>query len=301
MYIVTHRRIWYGLSVVLIVLSLVCSVVFGLRLGIDFTGGSLLEVSFSDGRPSSESIAAALEAAGVSGASVRPTGESGYLIRTPFMTPDQYQSVRAAVGGTEVQYVSIGPTIGQELTARAFFAIGLVLLMITLFIAFAFRKVSKPVSSWKYGVVALLALAHDVILPVGAFALLGHFFGAEIDTLFVTALLVILGFSIHDTIVVFDRTRENLRILAEKGMAEPFETTVGRSIMQTLGRSINTSLTTALALVALMVWGPESIRLFSLTLLIGIVAGTYSSIFLASPLLVTWHALLGIPEVQKKQ
>lgn len=290
MFIITHRAVWYTISAILIAGSLAAVGVWGLRFSIDFTGGSLMEVQYSETAPTSAEVREALERSGVTGSSVRPT-DGGYLIRTPFLEPDVYLAVRAALGGTEVRYDSIGPTIGSELSTRAVYALVLVLIAITLFIAFAFRKVSKPVSSWKYGLVALAALAHDVVVPVGAFAVMGYFFGAEVDTLFVTALLVILGFSIHDTIVVFDRTRENLRLLAEKGMQEPFENTVGRAVNQTIARSINTSLTTALALVALTIIGPESTKYFTLTLLIGIVAGTYSSIFLASPLLVTWQKL----------
>ena len=167
-------------------------------------------------------------------------------------------------------------------------AITLVLLVIAIFFAFVFRKVSKPISSWKYGLVVLLALAHDVIVPVGAFAILGHFFGAEVDTLFVTALLVILGFSVHDSIVVFDRVRENLKKNQEgNNSKEPFDETVGKSVSQTIARSINTSLTVVIVLLVLFFTGPASAHYFVLTLLIGIIAGTYSSIFLGSPLLVT--------------
>ena len=160
------------------------------------------------------------------------------------------------------------------------------LLCILLFIAFAFRKVSQPVSSWVYGLIALVTLLHDVIVPVGFFAALGHFFGAEVDTLFVTAILTILGFSIHDTIVVFDRVRENLAINKERNRKEPFEDTAGRALNQTFVRSVNTSLTVLLTLLILYFLGPASTEIFALTLLVGIIAGTYSSIFLATPLLV---------------
>jgi len=160
-----------------------------------------------------------------------------------------------------------------------------------LFITFAFRKVSEPVSSWKYGLVAVLALVHDVLIPTGVFAILGHFKGVEIDTLFVTAILVVLGFSVHDTIVVFDRVRENLRRAKESNARKDFETVVGESISQTFTRSINTSLTTLLALIVLYFVGGEATRLFSLALIIGVVVGTYSSIFIGSPLLVTLERL----------
>ena len=166
-------------------------------------------------------------------------------------------------------------------------SIVLVLLAIVLFIAFAFRKVSKPVSSWIYGLVTVLALLHDVIVPTGVFTLLGHFYGFEVDTLFVTALLVILGFSVHDTIVVFDRVRENLHKNENSGGKKDFETIVGDSISETFVRSINTSLTVLLAILVLYIFGPETIRNFTLVLLIGIFIGTYSSIFIGSTLLVT--------------
>jgi preprotein translocase subunit SecF len=166
-------------------------------------------------------------------------------------------------------------------------SIALVIICIVLFITFVFRQVSEPVSSWKYGIIAIVALLHDILVPVGVFSLLGHFHGVEVDTLFVTALLVVLGFSIHDTIVVFDRVRENLKLNRLYKERKNFETIVGESIAQTFVRSVNTSLTTILALVVLYVVGSESTRYFSLALIVGIVAGTYSSVFLGSPLLVT--------------
>lgn len=302
MFIIAQRRIWYTLSALMLIASLAAMLIFGLRFGIDFTGGSILEVQYTGVKPTPLEVTETLESAGLTGVSVRATGDAGYLIRTPFLSPETYAAVRAGLGGTEVRYDAIGPAIGTELATRAIYAVLLVLISIALFIAFAFRKVSKPVSSFKYGAVALLSLAHDVIIPLGAFAVMGVFLGAEVDTLFVTALLVILGFSVHDTIVVFDRTRENLHTLAEEGRTEPFEETVGRSVSQTLARSINTSLTTVLALLALYIWGPESTKFFTLTLLIGIIAGTYSSIFLASPMLVTLQKLQrDVPSVDTKK
>ena len=209
------------------------------------------------------------------------------------MTPDERQTLpqTLSIGGkfsaTIVQLSEIGPTIGAELRSKAFLSIGLVMLCILLFIAFAFRKVSRPISSWVYGGVALVTLVHDIIIPVGFFAILGHFTGAAVDTLFVTALLTVLGFSIHDTIVVFDRVRENLRLNHEKGRKEGFAETAGRALSQTITRSINTTLTVVITLLVLYLVGPASTQTFALTLLVGIIAGTYSSIFLATPLLVT--------------
>lgn len=318
MFIVQHRHIWYTISAIVIAASVIAVAVWGLKFGIDFTGGSLMEVQYApETMRAQEEVVFAIENSGVTGASVRATGETGYLIRTPFLSETEYGAVRAALGGTEVRYDSIGPSIGTELQTRSVYAVLLVLVMITLFIAFVFRGVAAPrgnrgagpstplgtgrnLSSWKYGVVALLALAHDVVVPLGAFALMGHYWGAEVDTLFVTAILVILGFSVHDTIVVFDRTRENLKKLKEEEKEEPFEKTVGRSVTQTLTRSINTSLTTVLALIALYIFGPEVTHYFVLALIIGIVTGTYSSIFIGSPLLVTLQKMQKEKPVEEK-
>ncbi len=294
MWIVKHRNLFYSFSAAIIVLSLAALLFWGLKFGIDFNGGSLLEISYtSTPVPSVEEIGHVIADSGIIGSSVRPTGETGYLIRTPFLTPAEYDALKAHLtnGGVwqydQKRFDSIGPTIGSELQTKSIYAIVLVLLAIAIFIMFAFRKVSKPVSSWKYGLIALTALAHDVIVPIGAFAILGHFFGAEVDTLFVTAILVVLGFSVHDTIVVFDRVRENLRRNQEKNVKEVFEDTVGKSIAQTLNRSLNTSLTVVLVLVALLILGPASVHFFVIALLVGVVTGTYSSVFIGSPLLVT--------------
>ena len=295
MFIVKNRKWFYSFSGALIAIGVVSLLVWGLKFGIDFTGGSLLEISYTSATvPSAHDVSSVLQGAGIQGSSVRPTGLSGYIIRTPFLTPVQYDNVENALTGSgqwqfdQKSYDSIGPTIGTELTSKSLWAIALVLVAIALFVMFAFRKVSKPVSSWKYGLVVLIALAHDVLIPVGAFSLLGHFFNVEVDTLFVTAVLVVLGFSVHDSIVVFDRVRENLRKNQESNNAkEPFEETVGKSIQQTLSRSLNTSLTVVLVLLALLILGPASVQLFVLALLIGVIAGTYSSVFIGSPLLVT--------------
>lgn len=291
MWIVKHRNIFYGISAVLSILSIVALLVWGLKFGIDFKGGSLLEVVYTEGAPSTSDITATLQTVGIEGSSVRATEGNGFLVRTPFLDSAGYDSAKRGLAtlGTfeEKRFDSIGPVIGEELQTKSLWAIIGVLLAIALFVMFAFRHVSKPVASWKYGLVTLLALAHDVIVPLGAFAVMGHFLGAEVDTLFVTAILVILGFSVHDSIVVFDRVRENLKKNQEKNLREPFEEVVGRSVNQTLSRSINTSLTTILALVALYIFGPEVSRYFVLALIIGIATGTYSSIFFGSPMLVT--------------
>lgn len=308
MWIVKNRKIFYIFSSVVVLVALVTLLVWGLKFGIDFKGGSLLEVNYTQTVPTVSEVTTALSSVGIPDASVRPTGTSGYMIRTPFLSATEYAQAKTVLAGTnggwpleEKEYTSIGPTIGSELQTRAIWAIALVLCAIALFIAFAFRKVSKPISSWKYGIVVLISLAHDVIVPVGAFAILGHFLGAEVDTLFVTAILVILGFSVHDSIVVFDRVRENLKKNHEGNNAkEPFEETVGKSVSQTIARSINTSLTVVIVLLVLLFIGPASAHYFVLTLIIGVVAGTYSSIFLGSPLLVTLEKRQKSEEIQPK-
>lgn len=293
MIIVKNRTLFFTLTGLLVLASLLSVAVFGLKYGTDFTGGVLAEVNYANGRPSSQDLSSALDSAGIHGYSLREAGEKDFVLRSAQLNATERDALPAtlSVSGkypvTISQYTEVGPTIGTELRRKAFFAMTLVLLCILLFIAFAFRKVSEPVSSWVYGLIALVTLLHDVIIPVGFFALLGHFAGAEVDTLFVTAVLTVLGFSVHDTIVVFDRVRENLAINKERGKKEIFEETAGRALNQTFVRSINTSLTVLLTLLILYFLGPASTKIFALTLLVGIIAGTYSSIFLATPLLVT--------------
>lgn len=293
MFIIRHRNLFFALTGSLVLASLISLAVFGLRLSIDFTGGTLVGVSYQAGRPPALELDAALKDAGFENYSLREAGEKNVMFRTGSIDNEERKNLATTFSldgkypATIDQLSEIGPTIGKELRSKAILSIALVMLCILLFIAFAFRKVSQPVSSWVYGLVALVTLIHDIIVPVGFFALLGHFEGAAVDTLFVTAILTVLGFSVHDTIVVFDRTRENLRLNHEKGRKEDFAETAGRSLSQTFTRSINTSLTVVITLLILFFIGPESTRDFALTLLVGIIAGTYSSIFLATPLLVT--------------
>ncbi len=287
MFVVTYRKLFYIFSILIISASIGASIVWGFRLGIDFKGGSLLEVEYPQTRPEQTALNTALLPLKLD-ASVRATGEKGYLIRMRDISQDEKADVIKALSvfgtSTEKRFDSIGPVLGAEALRKALFSIFLVIIVIVLFIAYAFRKVSEPVSSWKYGIVAIIALIHDVVIPTGVFVFLGHYAGYEIDTLFITALLVVLGFSVHDTIVVFDRVRENLKDASAK---KPFDVIVGESISQTFTRSINTSLTTLLALIVLYFVGGESTQHFSLALIIGIIAGTYSSVFIGSPLLVT--------------
>lgn len=292
MFIVHHRKYFYAASLVLIVVSLVALVLWGLKPGIDFKGGSLVEIEYaSSTKPTLAGIQSAVESNSLGAFSVRETGDFGYIIRTRELSPLEHESLIESLGApsafTEKRFDSVGPILGKEAIEKSWFSIALVLIAIVLFVTFAFRRVSRPVKSWAYGLIAILALAHDVIIPAGMFAILGHFAGIEVDTLFVTALLVILGFSIHDTIVVFDRVRENLKHNIEGKEKKSFERIVGESINQTFVRSITTSLTTIFAIVALYIFGAEATKHFSLALLVGITAGTYSSIFVASPLLVT--------------
>ncbi len=287
MFVVTYRKFFYILSIITIAASIAAVFIWGLNLGIDFKGGSIIEIEYAEGRPDQTVLSQALAPLELA-ASVRPTGDNSYLIKMRSIDQEEKADLMSALSAfgvpSEKRFDSIGPVLGNEALRKSVFSIVLVILAIVLFIAYAFRKVSEPISSWKYGIVAIIALVHDVIIPVGVFAVLGHFAGYEIDTLFITALLVVLGFSVHDTIVVFDRVRENLKDASAK---KPFQEIVGESISQTFTRSINTSLTTLLALVVLYFVGGSATEHFSLALIIGIVAGTYSSIFIGSPLLVT--------------
>ena len=295
MQIIQNRKYYFFLSGLLIAASLLALFWYGLKPGLDFTGGSLFEVEYSRARPTTAAVEQALQPL-VGKISVSPTAEQlGLIIKTKHIDEATHQQVIEALSRltesqdrlelSEKRFESIGPTVSSQLKKQAVVAALLVSLAIILYIAFVFRKVSRPVSSWKYGVVAVLALTHDIAIPVGLFAILGRYLGVEVDTLFVTALLTVMGFSVHDTIVVFDRLRENLL----KFSRETFEEVVNRSVNQTLVRSINTSVTVLLVLVAVLLFGGETIRYFILTLLVGVGVGTYSSIFIASPLLVVWH------------
>lgn len=279
------------------VLSVALIGFFGLDPSIEFTGGSIIEVSYPEGRPAISEVRETLSDF-VDGASaeIRQAGESGMSVRLPFLEESVQGEVVTALapagGIASIERISsIGPTIGQELKRKSLWAMGLVILAIIIFIAISFRKVSEPVSSWKYGITAIIALIHDTIIPTAAFAILGQFFGYQVDVLFITALLAILGYSVNDTIIVFDRIRENLRSNQESGLKEDFGEVVGRSLSQTFRRSLNTSITTLLVLLFLLFVGSESTRHFAMVMVIGIIAGTYSSLFLASPLLVLWEKI----------
>ncbi len=284
------RKSWFILSAAMIGASIVALAVFGLKFGVDFTGGSLLEVKFAGTVPFTSEITGTLAEAGFSDVSAQVAGDHGMILRLASLSEEEHQRALGSIlanypDAEELRFDSIGPTVGSELRRASMTGVALTLLLIGLYISWAFRKVSEPIAAWKYGLLTVLCAVHDVIIPLGVFAVLGHFYHWEVGSAFVAAMLTILGYSISDTVVVFDRTRENL--LHHTG--EPFEVTVEKSIRQTFVRSINTSVTTLLCLSAIFVLGGESTRPFALALIIGILVGTYSSIFFASPALVEWE------------
>lgn len=288
MFIINHRKIFFAIAVILVGGSIVTMIAKGFAIGVDFTGGSVLEVSY-DHRPSTELIKGHVLPV-MPDAQVQEVGANDLMVRTAPIDETQKDALISALSFdgqsvTEKQFNTIGPSVGKELRSRAILSIALVSLLIICFIAFAFRKVSKPISSWTYGLIAIVVLVHDVVIPAGFFSLLG----LQVDTLFVVGLLTILGVSINDTIVVFDRIRENLHVNETKHVKEDFGYTVGRSISQTFVRSIMTSVTVLIALAALYLFGPESTHNLSIAMFLGMFFGTYSSIFLASPLLVVWE------------
>lgn len=298
--IIQKRKIWYIFSGTLVLASILAVVIFGLRLGIDFTGGSLLEIKYSQTRPSPDQINQIIQENNIASVQIQAVGDNGYILRMPEIDDQTRRDILASLQNqiasdetedainkiTEQQFEAIGPVIGQELKSKSVEAIIAVLIAIVLYIAWAFRKVSWPIKSWKYGVVAIITLFHDVLIMVGIFTILTRLFGWEVNTAFVAAILTILGYSVNDTIVVFDRIRENLPKISGQ-----FEDIVNLSVNQTISRSINTSLTTLVVLSAIMIFGGDSIRSFIVALSIGVAVGTYSSIFIASPLLVSAQML----------
>ncbi len=292
---IPKRKLWLSISAILVALSIAAIAVWGLQFGIDFTGGSVLEVRYFQNRPSVAAIKESLASVGLQHLIVQPVGDTDVKLQFQEVDETQHQLILsklrelapAAEGQStmeELRYDSVGPTVGRDLQTRAMTAIILSLIAIVIYIAWAFHKVSQPVSSWKYGVCAILALAHDVIIVIGFFAVMGHYFGYQLDITSVAAILTVLGYNVNDTIVVFDRTRENLFRLRQS-----FAETVNTSLNQTLTRSLYTTFTTLLTLIAIVIFGGSSIRNFALALTVGIFFGAYSSIFVASPLLVVWN------------
>jgi len=289
--IIQNRKIWLTFSAVLAGASLVALGLWQMRFGIDFTGGSFMEVAYTVERPSSDVVRSRLVDAGIADADIKPVGESDVHFRFREVNQETHTKILEELKKDDVNLVqksfqSIGPLIGEELKKKSLVALVVALVMILLYITYAFRKVSFPVESWKYGVAAIMALFHDGVIVLGVFAALGYFLGTEITSSFIPAFLTVLGFSVHDTIVIFDRIRENL----QKTRGE-FDTIVNHALNQTLSRSINTSLTVLLVLLAMYVLGGQTLKTFSLALLVGISIGTYSSIFVAAPFLTVWHSL----------
>jgi len=292
--IIQKRKIWFTFSSILVVISLLAFMIWGLNLGIDFTGGSIIELKFSNYTPSNEEIISSLSALDQSTINIQSSSDNTILIRTISLNESDHQillkslnkfNIEGENSFEELRFDSIGPIIGQELKQKAIYSIFIVLLAIIFYIAYTFRKVSRPVESWKYGISAIIALAHDIIIITGIFAILGRFMDVQIDSYFVTALLTVLGFSVHDTIVTFDRTRENL----PKHQDKTFLEVVNLSVNETIVRSLNTSFTTFIVLLSIFLFGGATIKYFVLALMLGAIIGTYSSIFLASPLLMVWY------------
>ncbi|MDI6734027.1 MAG: protein translocase subunit SecF [Patescibacteria group bacterium] len=294
--LIGKRNIFFVFSGIILTVAVVFIIIFGFNPAIDLTGGTEWHIGFKPFTASSALVAPEEIIKSVLSdstrsieASVKSVSDGSFIIRLPAIDEKNHQSFVATLKGLgefeEKSFSSIGPTIGSELRRKSIWAIILVLVGISLYIAWAFRKVSQPVKSWKYGVVTLLTLVHDVCIPAGLLALLGELKGIEIDTNFIVALLVVMGFSVHDTIVVFDRIRENL--LLRRGRSTLAEI-INFSVNETFVRSINTSLTLIFVLLALLLVGPASLFYFVLTILVGTVFGTYSSIFVASPLLFLW-------------
>ncbi len=301
MFIIKNKKIFISISIALVVLSIISMFVFKInkRLGIDFTGGALTEVAYKDARPIQADLGIELDKLNFGTVLLQPTGDLGYIIKSRDLNEAEHTALLNTLSGggkmavEERSFNSIGPSIGQELKFKALLLIILISLAIIFFIAYAFRKVSKPISSWKYGIIVVVTLLHDVIIPVGIFTVLSHFYNAEVDALFVVAVLTILGLSVSDTIVIFDRIRENIRTEIAHTKIN-FSEIVGKSLEQSYVRSISTSLTVILVLLSLVFFGPSSTKYFALMLTAGMFFGTYSSIFLASPLLVL------VEEIQAK-
>jgi preprotein translocase subunit SecF len=301
MNIIKHKNWYFGFSLFLIIPGIIAMFLWGLNLSIDFTGGSRLTLAF-DNVVNEEKIGAVSNALKEEGIKVAGIEKSNKLIfvRTSPMDQNQNNKFITSLSKNfkdikEQEFETIGPVVGRETTLNALKAVVIASVLIILYITWSFRQVPKPASSFRFGVCAIIALIHDVLVVVGAFAILGHFFNIEIDTLFVTAVLTVIGFSVHDTIVVFDRIRENLK---KMGGAD-FPKITNESILQTIDRSLNTSLTVVLVLITLLLFGGESIRWFVVALLIGVVSGTYSSIFNASPLLILWQEIVNKKKIKK--
>lgn len=291
--IIKYKNLFFAFSLIVIIPGIIALSLWHLKLGIDFVGGTLWEIRFEQNKQISlQDVEKLLQRENAQVSSITQTSQDSILLRLKVFEQDKINDLKNKItsqyGKTEdLRLETVGPTISKELTQKALLAIIISIFGIVAYITWAFRQVPKPTSSVAFGVCTIIALVHDVIVVVGIFAILGHFLNIEVDSLFITALLTVIGFSVHDTIVVFDRIRENLK----KHQDLAFANVINHSLIQTLGRSLSTSLTAIFVLIALFLFGGESIKIFVLALLIGIISGTYSSIFNAAPLLVVWHSL----------
>lgn len=288
MNIIKKRRIFYLLSACMIIPGIISFALHGLHLGIDFTGGSRMEFGNVTQLQKDELQKIIEKTTPV--VLIQEKENNEYLVRTNPISQQQNNKIVTSIqekdtNAKQLSFETIGATIGSETTRKAFLAVLIASLMITGYIAYVFREVSKPLASWKYGVAAVVALLHDVVFVVGVFSILGKIWHVEVDALFITALLTVMGFSVHDSIVVFDRIRENLK----KELHLPFEEIVNVSLLETLNRSLNTSISTLLVLFTLLLFSEGTLRWFILALFVGVLSGTFSSLFNASPLLVTWN------------
>lgn len=292
MEIIKYKNWFFAFSLIVIIPGIIALSLWRLKLGIDFVGGTLWEVNFVQNQLVPADVEKFLQQENAEVSSISQTSQNSVMVRMKVFEEDKINDLKNKInekfGKTEdLRLETVGPTISKELTQKALMAVAIAILAILSYITWAFRQIPKPTSSLAFGIATIIALLHDVIIVVGIFAILGRFAKIEIDSLFITALLTVIGFSVHDTIVVFDRIRENLK----KHQDLNFESVVNHSLVQTLGRSLSTSLTAIFVLFALYLFGGESIKTFVLALLIGIISGTYSSIFNAAPLLVVWHEL----------
>ncbi|MEY4440751.1 MAG: hypothetical protein RLY49_377 [Candidatus Parcubacteria bacterium] len=291
MQILKFKKIFLAISSILVIASIVGLILYKLQLSIEFTGGSIIDFTTTE-KIDEAGLSERLQK-NLGGSFSLRTTEEGFSLRTKDAGGDSKHNIHVlnAISNNNLdtikvqKYDTIGPTLGNELKSKAVVSLILVILAITLFIAYSFRHVSKPVNSWKYGIITMIALVHDVLITLGVFAFMGHFGGIEVDSLFITALLVILGYSINDTIVVFDRIRENLSHASDSDKENKFDEIVGKSLSETVVRSINTSFTTLLATAIVLMFTTGSVHYFAIALLVGIASGTYSSIFVAAPLL----------------
>ncbi|PIS34581.1 MAG: protein translocase subunit SecF [Parcubacteria group bacterium CG08_land_8_20_14_0_20_43_9] len=290
---IKYSKIYFIASGILIIASIVSVLVFGINWGIEFVGGSILKITYIEQQSDTQELSKNLSDLGLDNFSIRLSGERGVVVKMPEVSQEIKDRVSAILYSSDkiekesISYESVSPVVGGESKTKSVRAVMLSIIAIVLYVAFAFRKISRPVKSWQYGIATVIALMHDVLIPVGIFAALGHFWGVEFSIPILTALLTILGYSVNDTVVVFDRIRENLI----KSPGEAFNDVIDDSLNQTLVRSLSTGFATLIVLSAIFFFGDQSLTYFSFALIIGIAFGSYSSIFLASTLIAQIYNL----------